>query len=388
MAIQVTNTAYGGAAYDALGRAVTAAKTGDALAPVTLVVPTNLCGVIARRALARGYRDDRSGVAGLTVATIPRVAEWLAAPTLAGTGRWPLAGSILVAAWRRALADDAGPFAPVARHPATVQALVEAHRALRDVSDRALDAIAAATPLAAHVVRLHRRVVSALADRWYDTVDLLRIAASLEPASYERLGTVVLFLPQELDASWTALVRTLGASGDVRAVVGLTGDARADAAVRRSLDRLGFEGDGFETPAPPIATRVLHASDADDEVGGVVRDVVGTLGVTPAHRIAVLYGSADPYARLLHEHLDAAGIRVNGAGVRPLGEHAIARGLIELLALPDRGMRRDDVFRLLSEVPVYDGAGERVPTSRWERISRSAGIVSGADWDVDRKSVV
>ncbi|MGH7578506.1 MAG: PD-(D/E)XK nuclease family protein, partial [Longimicrobiales bacterium] len=335
MAIQVRAIAYGGAAYDALRRAVTAAKTGDALAPVTLIVPTNLCGVIARRALARGYRDDRPGVAGLTVATIPRVAEWLAAPTLAGTGRRPLAGSILAAAWRRALGDDAGPFAPVARHPSTVQALVEAHRALRDVSDRALDAIAAATPLAAHVVRLHRRVVSALADRWYDTVDLLRIAGSLAPSSYERLGTVVLFLPQELDQSSAALVRRVGTSGAVRAVVGLTGDARADAAVRRSLDRLGLAHDGIEAPTPPIATRVLHASDADDEVRCVVRDVVGTLGATPAHRIAILYGSADPYARLLHEHLDAAGIRVNGPGVRPLREHAVARGMLELLALPD-----------------------------------------------------
>lgn len=381
MPIHVTSSRYGAPAYDALRRVVAGTKADDPLDAVTLVVPTNLCGVIARRALARGYCDDRPGVAGLTVATLPRVAELLAARTLTGQGRRPVSGSILAAAWRRALDDDAGPFAPVADHPATVRALVDAHRALRDVSHSAMEAVAAATLLGAHVVRLHRGVVAALRRRWYDTVDLLAIATALAPESYELLGTVVLFLPQELDQTSAALVRALGEHGVVRAIVGLTGEQRADAAVRRSLGRLGLEHDELAAPTQATATRVLHASDSDDEVRCVVRDVVGTLAGTPAHRVAVLYGSAVPYARLLHEHLTAAGVTVNGAGVRPTREHAIARGLLELLTLPDHGMRRDDVFRLLSEVPVYDGAGNRVPASRWERISRSAGVVKHPDWD-------
>ena len=126
---------------------------------------------------------------------------------------------------------------------------------------------------------------------------------------------------------------------------------------------------------------MLHASDADDEVRCVVREVVDTLATTPAHRVAVLYGATDPYARLLHEHLQAAGVTVNGVGVRPTSEHALARGLLDLLDLPTHDLRRDDLFRLLADAPVRDAAGERVPVSRWERLSRTAGVVRGTDWD-------
>ncbi|MBO0777165.1 MAG: PD-(D/E)XK nuclease family protein, partial [Actinobacteria bacterium] len=130
-----------------------------------------------------------------------------------------------------------------------------------------------------------------------------------------------------------------------------------------------------------MANHVLHASDPDDEVRCVVREVVHALADTAAHRIAVLYGPAYPYARLLHEHLGSAGVTVNGAGVRAGDEQAIGRSLLGLLALPDHDLRRDDVFRLLAEVPVCTGDGELVPASRWERISRAAGVVKGADWD-------
>ena len=52
---------------------------------------------------------------------------------------------------------------------------------------------------------------------------------------------------------------------------------------------------------------------------------------TPAHRVAVLYGAAKPYARLLHEHLGAAGLTVNGPGTRAVHERALARGFLAVL---------------------------------------------------------
>ena len=376
-------TGYGAAAYDSLRHTVARLKGADPLAPVTLVVPTNVCGLTARRALARGYGTAHTGIAGLTVATLPRLAELLAAPLLTSSGRRPVTGPILAAAWRHALADDPGPFAPVAAHPATVRALVEAHRTLRDLSPRALDDVRSTSTLAAHMVALHRTVCARLADRWYDTTDLLRAAAGAPAASLTSVGTLVLFLPQDLDQSSASLVRAVATSVPVVVVAGQTGLTRADATVRRSLDRIGLElpaGD-VRPPRPATATRVLHASDADDEVRCVVRDVVDTLGSTPAHRVAVLYGATDPYARLLHEHLAASGVTVNGVGVRPTHEHALARGLLDLLDLPTHELRRDDLFRLLADAPVRDAQGDRVPVSRWERISRTAGVVRGADWD-------
>ena len=102
---------------------------------------------------------------------------------------------------------------------------------------------------------------------------------------------------------------------------------------------------------------------------------------TPAHRIAVLYSASTPYARLLHEHLAAAKIEVNGPGTRPVHERALARTLLEVLALVDHDLPRADLFRALANAPTRDFTGERIPVPQWERLSRIAGVVRGNDWD-------
>jgi hypothetical protein len=283
---------------------------------------------------------------------------------------------VLAAAWRRVLAEDAGVFTPVASHPATVRALVAAHRELREVDDAALEAIArSGGPVAAGLVGLHRRVVALLAGSWYDVTDL-RVAAAAAPALAD-LGVVVLFLPQDLPPSATRLVAVLTQQSGLQVVAGLTGDARADAGVLRSIP---IDPGPVPDVEPATATRVVHASDADDEVACVVRLVVDRLADTPAHRVAVLYGAAQPYARLLAEHLAAAGITTNGAAVRPTIERSLPRILLSVLALPAHDWRRDEVLAVLGGAPVREETGQRIPASRWERISRAAGVVGGQDW--------
>ena len=375
-------TSYGAPAYEALRLAVAEAKDGDRLAPVSVLVPANLCGVAARRVLARGVAG-RDGVAGLLVLTVDRLAERIAAAALAGAGRRPATSAVLAAAWRRALAGDAGVFAPVAVHPATVQALADRHRELREVDDAALDAIAGSGPVASDLVRLHRVVAGLLASRWYDPVDLRRTAAGLlrgGPRLRGEFGAVVLFLPQELPLSATAMLGELARAG-LRVVAGMTGDASADAGVLEALRRIGVDEDCDAAAAPATAISIVHASDPDDEVRCVVRLVAGKLAGVRAERVAVLYGSAEPYARLLAEHLDAAGITTNGAAVRPVIERTFPRALLDLLALPDHGWRRDEVLALLAQAPVRGAGGRRVPAARWERISRAAGVVAGGDWE-------
>ena len=61
--------------------------------------------------------------------------------------------------------------------------------------------------------------------------------------------------------------------------------------------------------------------------------------------------------------------------MRPTIEWTLPRLLLDLLALPDHGWRRDEVCAVLSAAPVRDKEGNRVPASRWERISRVAGVV-------------
>jgi ATP-dependent helicase/nuclease subunit B len=382
MSSRVITTSYGRAALDALRTVVAEVKRNDPLEPVTLLLPNNIAGIVARRHLARGIRVGRPGIAGLYLATLPRLAEQLASPRLTAAGRRPATRPIAAAAWRAVLSEDAGLFEQVAEHPATIRALTDAHRELRDLSEPALDTVSAETPLGGDLVRLHREVSVGLSERWYDPTDLLYTAAHIvseQPERVDEMGAIVLYLPQALTQAETALAAALADHADLTVLAGLTGEPRADEAVRRTLRRLGLEPTEPQPPTPR-ATEVFNASDADDEVRCLVRDVAETLAATPAHRVAILYGTSTPYARLLHEHLGAAGISLNGPGVRAVHERATARYLLEVLALAEPDLPRADLFRALAEAPTRTFDGSLVPVSRWERISRSAGVVSGDDW--------
>src|SRR3712207_2156885 len=157
-------TAYGRAALEELRDVVRAAKNGDPLAPVTVLVPNNIAGIVARRFLAHGLGDGNSGVAALFPTTVVRLAEQLAAPAL--HPRRPATIAVVAASWRAALSKAPGVFEPVADHPATVEALVRAGRELRDLDATALDAVAAATTLGPDLVRLYRDVRAGLSPAW------------------------------------------------------------------------------------------------------------------------------------------------------------------------------------------------------------------------------
>ena len=370
MSVRVVTSGYGADALDALAAVVADAKQADPMAAVTVVAPNNVAGIVARRHLAVGSR----GIAGIEVTTLARLAERLAAPGLAP--RRPATRPVLSAAWRRALAERPGRFVEIADHPATVRALAEAHTELRDLSDPALRAVGGATAVAADLVALHDAVNGAMREHWYDATDVLNMAA--RQIEQSELGRCVLYLPQALTQAEVRMVKALADAGDLIVIAAMTGVKRADEAVQRSLALLELTAEPPATRA--TATRVVNASDSDDEVRCVVREVVETLRTTPAHRVAVLYSARSPYARLLHEHLDAAGVTTNGAGVRPADERAVARTLLEVLALAEHDVPRAALFQALANAPARDFIGERVPVSRWERISRAAGVVAGADW--------
>lgn len=381
MQARVIGTPYGAPALQALRSVVSDAKQEDPMAPVTVVVPNNLAGITARRHLAHGLTDGRGGVAGLYVTTLPRLAEQLVAHTL--HPRRPATGPVVAAAWRRELNGDPGAFEPVRDHPATVRALARAHRELRDLSPKGLDGASGAGALAADLIRLHQQVAADIASAWYDQVDLLYAAARhvrSHPAAGTPLGHVVFHLPQVLTRAETAFARAVLDHTAATVIAGVTGVRRADAAVRDSLETLRLAWPEATVP-PPVAHRVLHASDADDEVRCMVRQVVAALERHPAHRVAVLYGSAMPYARLLHEQLAAVGVAVNGPSTRAVHERAITRGFLGMLELALSDLPRGATFAALAEAPVRNFGGERVPVASWERTSRTAAVVGGDDWE-------
>ena len=384
MTSQVVKTAYGRPALEMLREVVASIKVDDAMAPVTVLVPNNIAGIVARRFLAHGTSPGHAGIAGIYFSTLPRLAEQLASHTLTAEGRRPATRPVTAAVIRRRLDENGGGFTQVAAHPSTTRAIAAANTALRDVDGATLTDLTATSTLVADLVRLHREAVADLAPRWYDRTDLLTTATSRvrhdENATAE-LGPVVLYLPQDLTRAETAFAQALAERTELCILAGLTGNGRADQCVVDAIAALSPEFQPLTALPEPLATQVLHASDSDDEVRCVVREVVTALRSVPAHRVAVLYAGRSPYARLLHEHLDAAGIATNGPGTRAVSERAVSRFLLGLLEAKHSGFRRADVFRTLGEVSPRDFRGEHLSISRWERVSREAGVVDGRHWD-------
>ncbi|MCD2186616.1 PD-(D/E)XK nuclease family protein [Actinomycetospora soli] len=373
MPTTVTTTPYGAAAYNALRRAVHEAKSGNPLELVTIVVPSERIGVAARRALARGDHEHPPGIAALSILTLRRIAETRAANQLLAQGRRPLTGPSLADAVRRRLSAEPGPFAPVAEHIGTVRALAEAHRTLKPHTAATLDALGN-DEVVRGTVALHRALAADLHTTTYDETDLLRAASDQAHDG----GKLVLFLPQDLDLPELTLLQTLSRTGDLHVVLGLTSHEDADAGPLAVARALGHDLQP-DDDAIPTAARVLHASDPDDEVRAVVRRVAEDLAIYEGHRIAVLHASADPYARLLHEHLRRADIAFFGRGIRPAVETAYGRTVLRLLALPDHDFARTEVLGVVAGGPVHH-RDQHAPSSAWERVSRAAGVTRGAAW--------
>lgn len=398
----VSACAYGPDARRLLADRIGQAKQEDPLNPVTIVVPTNSVGVSARRALAAGTlagggpRNLRGGglptgqpvgIAGLTLLTVYRLAELLGAPRLAGAGRRPVSTPIVAAAVRTALRTEPGRFAPVAEHPATETALVAAYHELSELDDVALDALAATGQRAAAVVSIRRRARALLAPAWYEEADLMAAATAAVRAGTAILGdvgVVLIYLPERLSGPAAGLLSALTAVTPTEVIVGRTGVHDADADVDRALGRLGVSAPAIPLD-PPTATAIESVSDPEEEVRSAVQRVVDAArqGV-PAERIAVLYPSRDPYARLLAEQFAAAGIPTNGEAAQPLAERVAGRWLRDVLALADGEVTRAGVLALVTGASLRDRRGRPLPTAAWERLSRDAGVVRGVGQFTDR----
>src|SRR4051812_35808676 len=123
MGVRVQWVEYGRPAAEGLRAAIADAKAGEALTPVTVVVPSNHVGVAARRLLASGavgpVSSQGRGLVAVTFLTVYRLAELLGAARLAAQGRRPVSTPVVAAAARAALVAEPGLFAAVAEHPAT-----------------------------------------------------------------------------------------------------------------------------------------------------------------------------------------------------------------------------------------------------------------------------
>ena len=395
MGIEVICTPYGPPATERLGEQIAAFKNGDPLAPVTVVVPTNIAGLGVRRALGAKGR----GIASVNFLKLFDLAERLGALKTAQRpeGSYlPLSDLEIGVAMRRVLDAEPGLFHASAHHPATEQALMRSYRDLRDVSADGLDKLAAQSTRAADVVRLCRYVRGELRDKWYDGHDLVELAIeALESKECDKvlreLGPVIVYLPQRITKSQGRMMSAVAERVPVVVIAGLSDDHQADAPVEASVLRMGGTLSAKTSPSPPYGQRIITAATGSEEVQVAVREVVEAArrGI-PLARIAVLCGGGPPIIRQVQEQFGTAGIEFNGPSGRTLADSLVGRGLLALLNLKNRDFRRDEVFALLSVAfltvdsesdpasPARTDA-QPAPVMAWEQVSRRAGVARGAD---------
>ena len=328
--------------YRAIESAVRRAKAGSALRPVTVVVP----GFGAARDVLR-HLAAHGGVANTRVETVDQVVDRLAAPLL--RPRVALPYPLLEASAQKILDEAPGVFVDVAGQSVTAQAVASASW---ELSEFASPPVAPANRLVADVLRIHAAVTRAHAGRYFMRHEAYAAACT----NLQALGSIVVYAPECASPAHLPVVAALQRHGATVPV--------ADA---------------------PLATSVVHASDADDEVRSVARLVRRHLAEgVPGHRIGVYYGSADPYLRLIDEHFREAGIRVAAPASRSLVDRPAARSLVRLLALDSTTMPRRELLAILAERAVVwaDVDGARLRQRAIENITRTiVPIVGGADWD-------
>jgi len=350
MPIQRSTTPYGAPSLHALRSAIDRVQAGDPLSAVTVLVHSNAVGVSARRWLAAN-----GGIAAAQFLTSFRFAELLGGAALASAGKRPVSTPVVDVAVRQVLAGSAGVFQPIAQHQATITAVRNTYKELRHLPPAAITRLATnGSVRAREVVRLHRAIQARLADEWYDEADLLHAACASAAVAPPR---TIVFLPQRQRATEAALIDALGEHGEVVVLEGT-----------------------HELPAG-LPMELVDASDADEEAREAVRVAVAAVhdGVA-LHRIGIVWPRHEPYARLVGEHLDEAGITWNGRPGVALHERLAARLVLDVLQLDRRGIRRADLFALLASVPARMTDGKSIPRQRWERISREAGLAGDSDW--------
>jgi RecB family exonuclease len=372
---------YGPRPRETLRDIVAAAKSADPMTPVTVAVPSNYAGLSLRRWLAAeglGAAGAR-GVANIRFLVLPRIIELLGAPRLAALGRRPLASTLRIEALRTTLEGDPGPFGTAPLDSRTLANLDTTFEILRLCTDAQLDSVTTSGALPRHIVGLYRDYRSRVRD-FYDEGDLAAAAADAvraDPAIASELGTVVSFLPGELSGFERRFIDALAEATDVAVVLGATGDPSVDEVAQQAWSPLA---DG-EAASPPIATRIVQATDPEEEVREAVRHIAARLlEGTSLPRMAILYRHANPYARIAGEQLEAAKLPWNGPALLSLGQTVAGRTLLGFLGLPAQRFRREAVAGWLNSAPVLNVAGgEPAPSHRWEEIARRAGVVRGEE---------
>jgi ATP-dependent helicase/nuclease subunit B len=391
-------------------RAVGAARTEDPLAPVDVLVG----GILQRPYLERLIADRGPGVVNVRVSTAGELGLRLGAPALAASRMRALPVIAERALVGEVAARCGGYFAPVAGSPGFAEAVRRTVRELRQegVTPRELARHAPAAlesaEKAADFADLYARYASSRAGL-YDGLDALaRADAGLFDGS-----RLILFGIWRLPAHARALVERLAERVPLLVLLPSL-DAHADEAHRDLRDWLTarsarvreLAGDPaagalghlqsrlFAHGAPRETDESVQLVSAPDPVAETREAARACLAWArqgiPFRDMAVTYRQADLYRPLVEAVFAEAGIPVYLDDGPPLAERPVGRRILALIDLIDSPLRRRDVMAFLSDGWMPQATRERfggAPRARWDAISRSAGVVEGADQWRDRLAV-
>ena len=401
MPLRVALISYGAPGQAGLHEAIFQEKAGDLLAPVTVVAPNARAAVHLRHELARmAAAKGHGGLVNVSFTVLSRVAEALGASFFDSLSRRSLDRLLLGAAIRAELASHRGVLFRLGSHRSTEDELAARYVDLRDVDEDHLALLGNGAPLAQDLVILFKAVRSRLRTISYDDDDLCEMAAAHAFHSLQRdeLGSVIVYLPDELRKSEVALLMALGESGNAVVHIGVLGDSRADRAGAELCDALLSKGAVEDVPqaseiisslsaraSPTCASgdrelfdTIYVAPDADAEV----REGVGVLAErfesgARLERLALCYPTSTPYLRLCAHYLASARLPWSGPSPDPLAVLPSARFVSSLLSLVVTGITRRGFIELVSSSSVFDANGDVIPLDEWDRCSRLAGFSEG-----------
>ena len=363
-------------AQERLERLLREFQAEDPFAPVTVVVPTTYAGLYLRRDIGK------RGLVNVRFMPLARVAELLGASSLAANGQRPLKPPIEFAAVRRAANDAAGELEPFRAHPSFHASLRSTFRDLRRAAPDVLTALERRRGMSGEIARLYARYCEHT-KAYYDRAALAEAAAAAVSSGHAdtaltALGPVIAYLPRTLTPSEQRLFDALRDAWRCATILAATGDEEADEIL------LPAAAPSASSMPPPRPAHLLVTSDTGEEARSVVRSIAAAAHAgTPFHRMAILYWHQETYAALIAEQLAAANIPIAGPSTGKLAATPVGRTLKGIVDLAGSDLPREEVMRWLTSCPVKPPSAGFSP-SRWDAVSREAGVVAGIEQWRDR----
>jgi ATP-dependent helicase/nuclease subunit B len=382
-------TGFGPPATAALKHLVAEAKAADPLAPVDVVVPSGVASVTVRRELAD------PGLVNVRFSSLPQLADRMAARHMALSGITPQTPAERSLAVRAAIRASTGSLAQAAANPSTAALIEGLVVELDDVEADKGDAtgnLARVSRRGQEVAAIYRAYRAETAPR-ASASEVLDAASAAVTGDVAQQTTVIVFAPRRLSPAERRLLEALHAKARLRVVLCTNGENATNAdtetdtgdsettELRGWLQRLlGVPTVAADQASPEIQLEL--APDAEEEVRLAVRRVLAffaenaEIKIRP-ERVAIAYRSSIPYVRLLDEQLTASGLPFHVPGHRTLAESVAGHAVLQLLDLRSHDYARAEVLDWLTDAPIVDADGQSVPTARWERLSRDAGVSRG-----------